>query len=503
MQKYEFGLLYGRFQPFHKGHLYLILQALTKVEKLIIGIGSANIHDENNPLTYEQRKVMLETVIDREKIKNKVVKIIPLNDYYNDDLWYKNTLLNAGKFDVVIGNNEWTNEIFSKNNHKILRIKFYRRRLYEGIKIRMMIKNDLSWQKRVPPYLVSVINNNIKTASSFSFRFNHVALGGTFDHFHVGHIKLIKTAFKYGKNVSIGITSDSFGKNKLLNKSIEKYEERKTKVVEFLRQNNCYNRAAFYKLDNIFGPTIIDGTIEALVVSKETFANVVVINQARKKNKLPHLDTILVPYELGQDNKPVSSVRIRLGEINSQGLGYFDIFKKNKILNLPNKMREELRKPIGTVFKGNENQVGATLQAMEYIKKINPEMIITVGDIVSDTFEKKGIVADIKILDYRTHRQNINERIMVPKNMKVNNPGTISFSAVSAIKKAIEERIYKNVKSVISIKGEEDLLALPAILLAPFHSIVFYGQYELGIIGVLVTEEKKKLIEQLISKFYS
>ena len=55
---------------------------------------------------------------------------------------------------------------------------------------------------------------------------------------------------------------------------------------------------------------------------------------------------------------------------------------------------------------------------------------------------------------------------------------------------------------MIKVKGEEDLLALPAILLAPLHSIMLYGQMDMGIVMVEVTEEKKKEVMEILKKFY-
>ena len=51
------------------------------------------------------------------------------------------------------------------------------------------------------------------------------------------------------------------------------------------------------------------------------------------------------------------------------------------------------------------------------------------------------------------------------------------------------------------VKGEEDLLALPAILFAPLNSVVLYGQIDLGVVMVEVTEEKKKGVEEILKKF--
>ena len=65
------GLLIGRFQPFHNGHLYLIKEALQSVDRLIIGIGSSNVQNEDNPFDYETRKEMIQTVFAYESLKGK------------------------------------------------------------------------------------------------------------------------------------------------------------------------------------------------------------------------------------------------------------------------------------------------------------------------------------------------------------------------------------------------------------------------------------------------
>ena len=92
MKKHITGLFIGRFQPFHKGHLFIIKRALRRVDKLIIGIGSAQVKDKNNPLSAEQRKKVLEIVIEKEGWKDKIANITPLRDYPNDDLWPEKVL---------------------------------------------------------------------------------------------------------------------------------------------------------------------------------------------------------------------------------------------------------------------------------------------------------------------------------------------------------------------------------------------------------------------------
>jgi len=59
------GLLIGRFQPFHNGHLEAVIFALSKVEKLYVGIGSSNKdHEKRNPFTADERKSMISSSVD-------------------------------------------------------------------------------------------------------------------------------------------------------------------------------------------------------------------------------------------------------------------------------------------------------------------------------------------------------------------------------------------------------------------------------------------------------
>lgn len=161
MKKYKVGLLIGRFQPFHKGHLHLIKKSFRYIDTMIIGVGSVGKIDADNFLSFEQRKKMLDRVVNKEGWNDKVKKIVPLKDFYNDELWLKNSLKVAGKVDVVIGNNEWTNGIFEAAGYPILRLGFYKRYLYEGVKIRKLMKEAKRWENRVPGYIIPLIHGCI------------------------------------------------------------------------------------------------------------------------------------------------------------------------------------------------------------------------------------------------------------------------------------------------------------------------------------------------------
>ena len=157
MHKYKFGLVIGRFQPFHLGHKYLIEKALEVCDKIIIGVGSSNKNDEENPYPADTRVEFLKKFINEEKLETRVSKIIKLNDNPDDDIWFENLIKKTGKFDVTIGNNAWNNGIIERHGMNAVTIGFYKRHRLEGIKIRKLMEEEKKWEDRVPRYLVEHI----------------------------------------------------------------------------------------------------------------------------------------------------------------------------------------------------------------------------------------------------------------------------------------------------------------------------------------------------------
>ena len=145
-------------------------------------------------------------------------------------------------------------------------------------------------------------------------KFKNVAVGGTFDHFHKGHEKLLNKAFEIGLNVLIGVTSDEFGGEK---GKIEQCSKRISKLEKFLKKFN--SRYEVKKLEEHYGPTIYDSKIDAIVVSMETKATADEINKIRQENGMKPLKIFIIDWVLADDGKPISSTRIRKHEIDRNG----------------------------------------------------------------------------------------------------------------------------------------------------------------------------------------
>ena len=157
-------------------------------------------------------------------------------------------------------------------------------------------------------------------------KYNVVATGGTFDEIHVGHLALLSKAFEIGKKVIIGVSSDAFARSTKGNNTLHhNYEERTSNLKEKIKEKFGNVSYEISKLEDIYGPTVIYGDVEAIVSSTETAIKGDLINEIRSRNGLKPLNIISVNMIRAEDGYPISSTRIRNGEIDSFG----KLLKKN------------------------------------------------------------------------------------------------------------------------------------------------------------------------------
>ena len=150
-------------------------------------------------------------------------------------------------------------------------------------------------------------------------RFTTVAVGGTFDEFHKGHRVLVQKAFEVGERVLIGLCSDDFARNLRKSHRIAAYDERLGNLEQFLIHMNVLDRTEIIPLNDPYGVTLSRGCVEAIVVSHETEIRAYEINEKRKAKGLPPLNVIVIKMVPAEDEVPISTTRIRRGEINHEG----------------------------------------------------------------------------------------------------------------------------------------------------------------------------------------
>ena len=149
-------------------------------------------------------------------------------------------------------------------------------------------------------------------------RFPLVATGGTFDEIHVGHLALLSKAFQAGEKVIIGVSTDQFAKKrgKKLNHD---FEQRVSNLRETIAKEFGSVNYEIARLDTDFGPAVTSGAVGALVASTDTQAKGMVLNEMRARLGLEPVVVIAVELVKAEDGSPISSTRIRSGEIDRTG----------------------------------------------------------------------------------------------------------------------------------------------------------------------------------------
>ena len=144
-------------------------------------------------------------------------------------------------------------------------------------------------------------------------------VGGTFDYLHIGHQKLLRTAFcAAGDNgeVVIGLSSDEFAGRK--NHPVRPYDVRKKELEAWIADEGFSAAYVIEPLYDAFGPTLtLD--FDMLVVSYETYKTGEIINKMRKAARKKEVELSVVNCVTADDGKEVSTTRIYNGEIDRFG----------------------------------------------------------------------------------------------------------------------------------------------------------------------------------------
>ena len=156
-------------------------------------------------------------------------------------------------------------------------------------------------------------------------------------------------------------------------------------------------------------------------------------------------------------------------------------------------VRSSLKAPLGTLFRGEGPEIYEEIRRLIALKR--PARVVFVGDAVSRRALAVGLRRDVVIIDNKEMRaQTRSFDAPVKRTLCVrNDAGTISLGAWGAVEDAIE-----SADTVVVVDGEEDLLTLVAMAVAPLGSFVVYGQPGEGLVLVEVDEEARKKVSSYL-----
>jgi len=154
-----------------------------------------------------------------------------------------------------------------------------------------------------------------------------------------------------------------------------------------------------------------------------------------------------------------------------------------------------LKTPLGQLFPGTPTETMPKLKVI--VQQSKPSKVTTVGDVVSRETLAAGIQVGLRIVDQMTLRKRISPvEIKAEGTYRVKNPaGVITSEAWDTIREALKDR-----EAVIFVDGEEDLLAIPAVLESPDNALVVYGQPSEGLVVVTVSPQTKSDVRKIMNR---
>lgn len=158
LMKEKRGLLIGRMQPVHNGHMFVIKKMLEEVNEIIIGIGSAQLsHSLTDPFTAGERVMMLTKALAENNIDPAKYYIIPIQDIQMNALWVSHVEMLTPPFGKVFSGNPLVQRLFEEANYEVVKPPLYEREKLSGTEVRRRMLMGEDWKNLIPKSSVKII----------------------------------------------------------------------------------------------------------------------------------------------------------------------------------------------------------------------------------------------------------------------------------------------------------------------------------------------------------
>jgi uncharacterized protein (UPF0218 family)/phosphopantetheine adenylyltransferase len=331
-------------------------------------------------------------------------------------------------------------------------------------------------------------------------------LGGTFDVFHAGHLALVERGLVECEVLEIWLTSDALAQ--LKDSRTCSWNERTSDLLDSIGKAAA-QRVSLHTLEDEDGPAPIHEVATAILCTPETRAGCARINSMRAANDLPDLAVIEVEHVLAADGEPISSSRIRAGEIDREGLAWIPESARTGRIVLTPAVEAELKDPFGQLVPGPEDDPSVAMSQVLAQIEFEAGPLIAVGDVTVLALQELDHPADIALIDGRTKRQpwesaDAIDASVYDKVLRCQSPaGSLTPSLLEACAQALTAWMDDGSSHLIEVDGEEDLAPLFLHSLAPMGAVVLYGQPGKGVVVRRTNEDAKQRCRRLLSGFAS
>ena len=145
------GLMMGRFQPFHLGHLDLVRQILDECDEIIIAVTSSQFNYlKKDPFTAGERIEMIHSSLKNASFDLTRCFIISLENQFNVSMWASYLESALPRFDKVYSGNDYVSMLLSDSGIPVVTPVFYDVTQYNATRIRKMIISGEDWKELVP-----------------------------------------------------------------------------------------------------------------------------------------------------------------------------------------------------------------------------------------------------------------------------------------------------------------------------------------------------------------
>ncbi len=157
------ALLYGRFQPFHKGHVSIARWAYDNlgIDEMVFLVGMASeSYTQRNPFTAGERIEMIRLSYKDENLplETLITATIPTLETNIGNTVY--VLSYVPRVDYIISGNPIISKIFSDFGLNVIKPPAFRRESWRGEIIRyLMVRGDPAWRNHVTPSVAKFIDD--------------------------------------------------------------------------------------------------------------------------------------------------------------------------------------------------------------------------------------------------------------------------------------------------------------------------------------------------------